>query len=185
MLTLTHDIPVGRYVVDPVHSSVGFAVRHMVSNFRGSFGEVDASLQYTDEGELSLEGSVPVSSVEVREPSLAAHLATPDFFDAARYPRVAFRSTAVRIAEDGGLELDGELTIRDVTRPIVARGELLAVPADLMGGARVGVDLETVIDRTDYGINFNAPLPKGGNALANDVRLHVELEFTLAPEQEA
>jgi polyisoprenoid-binding protein YceI len=184
MLTLTHDIPAGRYAVDPVHSSVGFAVRHMsVSNFRGSFGEVDASLQYGEDGELALEGSVPVSAIEVREPALASHLATPDFFDAARYPRISFRSTAVRVAEDGGLEMDGELTMKGVTRPIVARGELLAVPADLAGGARVGVDLETVIDRTDYGINFNAPLPKGGNAVANDVRLHVELEFTLAPEE--
>jgi polyisoprenoid-binding protein YceI len=173
-------IPAGAYTVDPVHSSVGFEVKHMISTFRGGFRDYEARLESGD-GRFRLEGSADVASVDVRDENLAAHLHGPDFFDAERTPRIEFSSDRIEIAGDGTLELEGELTIRGVTKPIEAVGRLEHVGADLGGSDRVGVSLEATVDRRDYGIEWNAPLPKGGVALGNEVSLVVDLE--LVPEE--
>lgn len=173
-------IPAGAYEIDPVHSSVGFEVKHMISTFRGSFRTYDARLDNTN-GAAQLSGSADVASVDVRDESLAAHLQSPDFFDAERSPRIEFSSDRLEVAGDGSLTLDGELTIRGVTKPIRASGRLEHVEADMTGGQRVGVELETTVDRREYGIDWNAALPKGGFALGNEVTLVVRLE--LVPEK--
>jgi polyisoprenoid-binding protein YceI len=173
-------IPAGTFILDPVHSTVGFEVKHMISTFRGSFRTYDARL--TSDGENArLEGSAEVASVDVRDENLAGHLQSPDFFDAENAPRIEFSSDRLENAGDGSLVLDGELTIRGVTRPIRATGRLEHVAADMGGNERVGVELETTVDRRDYGIEWNAALPKGGFALGNDVKLVVRLE--LVPEE--
>jgi polyisoprenoid-binding protein YceI len=184
MATATLQVPPATYELDRVHSTVGFTVKHMVvSRFRGSFSDFDASLQIDEHGQPALTGYVRVASVDAKDPNLAAHLQSPEFFDGERHPEITFRSTSTRVSDDGEIVLDGELTIKGNTRPIEARGVINYIEADVAGGARVGVDLETVIDRTAYGLNWNAPLPKGGFAVDNDVRLAVELEFAATAPQ--
>ena len=169
-----------RWTIDKVHSSVGFAVRHMVvSTFRGRFEDHDATLTANPDGTLRLEGSVKPDSIVVKDDNLAAHLRSPDFFDTARYPEIRFSSTLVRV-EGGALIVDGELTIKGHTRPIAARGAITEPVVALGDVARLGIELDAIIDRTEYGLAWNAPLPKGGFALANDVKLVAELEFAQA-----
>ena len=173
-------VPAGTFTVDPVHSSVGFEVKHMISTFRGDFRAYDAKLESAD-GTLRLAGSASADSVDVRDENLAAHLQSPEFFDAERHPEITFSSEHIDVAGDGSVELDGELTIKGTTRPIRASGSYEHVEADMAGGQRIGLQLETTVDRREYGLNWNAPLPKGGFALANDVKLVVRLE--LVPEE--
>ncbi|HUB75969.1 MAG TPA: YceI family protein [Solirubrobacteraceae bacterium] len=164
----------GTYTVDRVHSTVGFTVRHMVvAKFRGGFSDYNATLTVGDGGEISLEGAVKVDSVEVKEPNLAGHLKSPDFFDAERYPEILFSSRSAELAADGSLTVAGDLTIKGTTKPVTSTGELHYVE----GGGKAGLELTTVIDRTQFGLNWNADLPHGGVAVAHDVTLHVELEL--------
>ena len=172
-------IPTGTWRSDPVHSHVGFAVTHnQVATFRGSFSDFDAEL--SDEvGGPKLRGAVRAGSVQVPDEDLRAHLLSPDFFDGERYPEITFESTSIR-ADGDDLIVEGELTIRGETMAVEARGRLTG-PATGMGEVeKVGLELETAVDRTEFGLNWNAPLPKGGFALANDVKLTVELELVQA-----
>lgn len=172
-------IPTGSWQVDRVHSSIGFEVKHMVvSTFRGQFGDYDAEL-VSEEAGAKLTGTVRVASVEVKDENLAAHLQGPDFFDAERTPELRFESDSLELDGDE-LVLEGRLTVRGVTNPIEARGSISGPHEDFNNTERVGVALTTVLDRTAYGLEWNAPLPKGGFALANDVKLVVNLEFTRA-----
>jgi polyisoprenoid-binding protein YceI len=172
MATATTEQLQGTYVLDPVHSSASFAVKHMVvSTFRGRFENFDATLV---DGKLT--GTVDVGSIVVKDENLAAHLQSPEFFDAERHPELRFESSDIR--RDGDeVVVDGELTIKGVTKAVEARGKLEG-PAVTFGDVnKVGLTLEAIIDRTEFGLNWNAPLPKGGFALANDVKLIVELEL--------
>lgn len=181
MSVVTQQIPTGTWKVDPIHSSVTFAVRHMVvSTFRGGFDEYDITLDVPEDGAPTLAGSVEVSSVNVKLEDLKGHLQAPDFFDAERHPQLLFSSKEIRIAEDGELVVDGELTIKGQTRPVESRGSYTHIEADIAGGERIGLELETVVDRTAFGLDWNAELPKGGFALDNDVKLVVALELTKA-----
>jgi polyisoprenoid-binding protein YceI len=170
-------LPVGTWKLDPTHSSASFAVKHMVvATFRGRFEQIDATLTVGEDGAGRLEGTVDAGSIVVKDENLQAHLGSPDFFDTERYPQLRFSSDSIR--RDGEqLVLDGELTIKDQTHAVEARGTITD-PHETLGGAiKIGVTLETVIDRTQFGLEWNAPLPKGGFALANDVKLTVELEL--------
>lgn len=175
-------LPVGTWQSDPTHSSAGFAVKHMVvATFRGRFEDLAATLDVGEDGSAELSGTVQAGSIVVKDENLQAHLGSPDFFDTERYPELRFVSTSIR--RDGEeLVLDGDLTIKDQTHPVEARGTITD-PVETLGGAvKIGLTLETVIDRTKYGLNWNAPLPKGGVALADDVKLTVELELAQAAE---
>jgi polyisoprenoid-binding protein YceI len=178
--TETTAIPEGVYTLDPVHSTVGFEVKHMISTFRGSFRDYDARLDNSG-GAARLTGSAQAGTVDVRDENLAGHLRSPEFFDVERTPTIDFASDRLEIGEDGALSLDGELTIRGVTREIHGTGHVEHVEADVSGGSRVGIELETVVDRREFGLDWNAALPKGGWALANDVKLVARLEFV--PEE--
>jgi polyisoprenoid-binding protein YceI len=169
----------GTYTADPVHSSFGFAVRYQgVSLFRGTLDEVEATL--TDG---RLEGRAKVESISIRTPEqFRAHVLSPEFFDAANHPTVDFASGDVELGEDGTAKVEGELTIKGITRPITAAGTWIAPEADAFGNTRGHLNLEAVIDRTEFDMNWNAPLPSGGKALANDVTLTVELSLV---EQQA
>lgn len=169
--TQTPERLAGSWNFAAVHSSAQFSVPYLVAKFRGSFEEVEASLQ---DGQLS--GSVKVSSISVKDPNLVGHLLAPDFFDAERYPEITFKSTNIAIDGDD-VQLDGELTMKGVTKPLHATGTIEGPTEDFMGNTRLGMTLTTIIDRTDFGVNWNADLPKGGKALSNDVTLSVELEF--------
>ena len=172
------DISTGTWGIDKIHSHVGFSVKHMVvSKFRSRFDDYDGTLTVGEDGAPSLEGYVNVDSVEVKDENLAAHLKAPDFFDSERYPQIRFRSKAVRVKEDGQLEVEGELTIKDHTHDVTARGTVTGPHEDIAGNEKLGIELEAVVDRREYGLEWNAPLPKGGFAVDNDVKLEVSLEL--------
>jgi polyisoprenoid-binding protein YceI len=168
----------GAYRLDPVHSSANFAVKHMVvATFRGRFEDFDATLTVDEAGNQSLSGVVQVGSVEVKDENLKAHLGSPEFFDLERYPEIRFEASQIEVGSDGELRLAGDLTIKDQTHRVEATGTINGPAVTFGDVTKIGLTLETVIDRTQYGLNWNAPLPKGGAALANDVRLTVELEL--------
>jgi polyisoprenoid-binding protein YceI len=178
--TTITQIPAGTWSDDKVHSTVGFAVKHMVvSTFRGRFEDFDATLVSGEDGSLRLEGAVKADSIVVKDENLAAHLKSPEFFDTERYPEISFSSTLVR-AEGGELIVDGELTVKGQSRPIEARGTITEPVVTFGDVEKIGVELEATVDRTEYGLNWNAPLPKGGFALDNDVKLVVSLELLKA-----
>lgn len=170
--TTIHQVPGGTYSCDPIHSTFGFAIKHNgVSTFRGQFEQVEARL---DDGVLV--GEARVDSIKTALPQLKDHLVSPEFFNAAETPTITFRSTDIRIAQDGTAEVDGDLTVRGITRPVIARGTF-ATGGNLSGAEVVGFDLEATIDRREYGLNWQAQLPKGGDVLAWDVTLQVHLEL--------
>ena len=169
----------GTFVADAHHSSFQFAVKHMkVATFRAGFGDVDARLVAGDEG-ISLEGRAKVESFSVvSPPELRQHVVnSPDFFDAGTYPEIVFASSSVDLADDGTARVDGELTIKGITKPIVATGTYQEPVQDPMGGTRSALTLTATLDRRDWGLDWQAPLPDGGDVLAWDVTLTVEIEL--------
>jgi polyisoprenoid-binding protein YceI len=164
----------GTYVADPVHSSFGFAVRYQgVSLFKGTLSEVDAKL-----ADGSLEGSAKVESISIRTPEqFRAHVLGAEFFDAENHPEVTFTSSDLDLREDGTAVVAGELTIKGITNPVQATGTWTAPAPDAFGSTRGHLNLEAQIDRTEWDINWNAPLPSGGKALANEVTLVVEISL--------
>jgi polyisoprenoid-binding protein YceI len=166
----------GTYQTDPVHSSFGFGVLYSgTGKFRGTLDDVTATLTAGDDG-LALEGAARVDSISIREPEMfRAHVLGPDFFDAENHPEVAFKSTNVELSEDGTARIDGELTIAGVTREIAAAGTWAEPVPAAGGGLRAGIEVATVIDRRDFGFEWQMQLPNGGDALAYDVTLDVNL----------
>jgi polyisoprenoid-binding protein YceI len=164
----------GTYNADPVHSSFGFAVRYQgVSIYRGSFGEVTATLS-----DGRLEGSAKVESISIQTPEqFRAHVLSAEFFDAENHPEIHFASNELSLNEDGTAKVAGELTIKGITQPIEATGTWRAPAADAFGNSRADLQLEGVVDRTAYDMHWDMPLPSGGQALANDVTLSVELSL--------
>ena len=176
MSAIATAIPTGTYTDDGVHSSAGFAVKHMLSTFRGSFAKLTAELTVGEDGQAKLVGTVPVDTVAVKDENLVAHLRSPEFFDTEQHPEIRFES--VEIAVDGSsLAIVGDLTIKGHTERVNAQGSVVGPIEDPFGNAKLGLQLETVVDRTKFGLNWNAPLPKGGFMLANDVKLTVDLEL--------
>ena len=177
--TSNADLPLGTWKLDPTHSSASFAVKHMgVATFRGRFEKFDATLT-VDENSAELVGTVEAASIVVKDENLQGHLGSADFFDVERYPEITFRSASLR-REGDEVIVDGELTIKGNTRPVEARGAIAGPAVTLGEVTKLGLTLETIVDRTQFGLNWNAPLPKGGFAVANDVKLTVELELVQA-----
>ena len=174
MATATTPLLSSTYNADPVHSSFGFAVRYQgVSLFKGTLGDVTASV---NDGRL--EGTAQVESISIRTPDqFRQHVLSAEFFDAANHPEVTFTSSDLDLREDGTAVVAGELTIKGITRPVEATGTWIAPAADAFANARGHVNLEAVVDRTEFDMNWNMALPSGGNVLANDVTLTVELSL--------
>ena len=177
--TTTQFAPAGTWGADPVHSNVSFEIGYSgVNTFRGSFNDFSATLVGS-----SLEGSAKVASVDVKDAQLNGHLQTPEFFDGERHPEISFRATGLRRLDDNRIEGSGELTIKGVTRPVELTGQIAAAPAtDPFGRERLGLKLEAQIDRTQYGVSWNAPNQSGGDYLGNDVKLIAELALVKAGE---
>ena len=169
----------GTYNADPIHSSFGFAVRYQgVSVFRGTLDAVEATLEGG-----RLVGTAKVESISIRTPEqFRAHVLSAEFFDAANHPEVTFASSELDLREDGTAVVQGELTIKGITKPVDAKGTWTAPAADAFGNTRGHLNLEAVIDRTEWDMNWNMPLPSGGNVLNNDVTLTVEVSLV---EQQA
>lgn len=171
-------LPVGAWVVDRVHSTVSFSVKFMaVSTFQSRFDDFGASLTVEEDGSARLTGTARATSIAVGDAEFAAHLAAPVFFDSEQFPELRFESTLIRRA--GSLvELDGLLTIKGRTLPVAVAGTVIDAHEDPFGSMRMGLELETRIDRRQFGLEWNKPLPKGGFALGDEVRLEAGLQFT-------
>lgn len=175
MSTTQVQVPAGNYGLDQVHSSVAFEIDYLGGTFKGEFRDVAADLVVDDAG-ARLSGVAQVASVDVKDESLSAHLQSPDFFDAEREPELRF--SAEGIALDGEtVEVEGEITIKGVTRPVTVTGTVVPPVTGLKGEERVGLRVAATVDRTEFGVSWNAPLPGGGNALSDDVRIAAELYF--------
>jgi polyisoprenoid-binding protein YceI len=164
-------LPTGTWKPDPVHSAIGFAVDYMAGTFQGAFTDFDASV-----ADGVVRGSAEVASVQVKDENLEAHLQSPDFFDAERNPQLTFESKDISRSGDD-LAITGEITIKGHTETLDVRGRITDPFQDPFGNERFGLRLETTVDRTRYGLNWNNPLPSGAPALANDVRIIAELQF--------
>jgi polyisoprenoid-binding protein YceI len=169
-----HERLAGAWNFSAVHSAVTFSVPYVVASFRASFEEVDATLV---DGKLS--GGVEVASVDVKDENLAAHLMSAEFFDADNHPEITFTSDDLKIDGDN-VQLDGELTIKGTTQALRATGTVEGPSEDFMGNTRLGFTLKAMIDRTAFGVSWNADLPSGGRALSDEVELTAELEFVRA-----
>jgi polyisoprenoid-binding protein YceI len=168
--------PAGTWSLDPVHSSVDFEVSYLAGTFKGGFDEIGADLT-VDADRATLEGTAKVASVDVKDESFSAHLQSPDFFDTEKYPELRFTAKDIRLDGDGKVSVAGELTIKGVAQPVTVTGTVTAPMTDPYGNERIGVNLTTKIDRTDFGVNWNNPLPNGDPSLANDVTILAELQF--------
>jgi polyisoprenoid-binding protein YceI len=168
-------IPAGTWTSDATHSSIAFSVFYNgVAPFRGGFREFAARLE-----DGTLEGRASVGSITTEDENLTGHLLSPDFFDAERNPELSFVSRDV--SRDGDtLVIGGELTLKGVNKDVELRGTVTGPVEDAYGNDRIGLELETTIDRTEFGINWNADLPSGEKALANDVKLTAQLQLLKA-----
>ena len=165
-------VPAGTWSVDRVHSTVGFSVDYMAGTFAGTFSDFDVSV-----ADGVLKGTAQVASVQVKDPNLEAHLQTPDFFDAERYPELAFVSKSIERSGDE-LTIKGDVTIKGHTEPVELTATITEPIADPYGGTRFGLKLETTLDRRTFGVSWNNPLPSGEPALSNDVVLTADLQLS-------
>ena len=168
--------PAGAWNLDPVHSRVDFEVSYLAGRFKGEFHEIGAELT-VDGSRASLEGTAQVASVDVKDENLSAHLQSPDFFDAERHPELRFAASDIGLDGDGKVSVEGEMMIKGVTKRVAVTGTVTAPIADPYGNDRIGLNLITKLDRTDFGVDWNNPLPSGEPSLANDVTILAELQF--------
>ncbi|MFJ1796692.1 YceI family protein [Kitasatospora griseola] len=173
----------GDYTIDSTHSKIGFAVRHaMVTNVRGEFTEY--------EGKLHLDGANPaastaelvikVASIHTNQAQRDEHLRTGDFFDAAAYPEITFKSTSAQQIHGDTYRLHGDLTIKGTTRPVILDLEFTGAATDLYGANRVGFEGGTSVDRTDWGLTYNAALETGGVLIGEKVKLTLDVSAVRA-----
>jgi polyisoprenoid-binding protein YceI len=168
-------IPSGTYSVDPTHSNVGFEVRHMgIATVRGTFKKFTGTVDATGDAPR-LEGAVEVASIDTGEENRDGHLQAPDFFDAQQYPQITFHSTTTDATPDGAIKLNGEITIKGITKPIELTGAVAENGQDPWGNERIGFEVEGAIDRRDFDLKWNQTLPNGNLLVANEVKLVVSV----------
>jgi polyisoprenoid-binding protein YceI len=167
--------PAGAWALDPVHSTIAFEVDYLAGTFKGDFRDVAATLA-VDGATARLEGVAQVASIDVKDENLAAHLQSPDFFDAERHPELRFAAEDVALDGDS-VTIRGEITVKGVTQPAAISGTVAPPMTDPYGKERIGLRVTTTVDRTDFGVSWNAPLPSGEPALADDVTIVGDLHF--------
>lgn len=174
----------GTWTIDPVHSHVGFVIKHMmVSKVRGRFTAFSGRITTTgDPFASSVKVTIEAGSIDTGNTMRDDHIRSGDFFEADKHPTLEFASTGVR-AEDGEFFVDGDLTIRGTTRPVTLRLETPEFGPGPQGGTKAGFSATTEIDRTDFGVSYNGPIPGGGVALAEKVQIVLDVEADLDPEQ--
>jgi polyisoprenoid-binding protein YceI len=180
MSTVTSTVPAtGTYSIDPSHSQVGFKVRHLVvSKVRGSFGEFDATLNIADEPlASSVEVTVQLASIDTRDAGRDGHLRSADFFDVENHPTMTYRSTAVREVGDGRFEVDGELSVLGVTKPLTLQATYEGTATDPWGNTKVGFSATGKVNREDFGITWNQALESGGVLVGKEIELEIDAEF--------
>jgi polyisoprenoid-binding protein YceI len=158
----------GTFAADPVHSHVGFEVPYAVATFSGEVTDFTATLV-----DGHLEGSAKIESIRLKDENLTAHVLSPEFFDAERHPVLTFSGDLVRNGEKA--TIDGEITMKGITQPAKLEGTIVGPTVDHFGATRIGLKLETVVDRTAFDMKWNMPLPNGEPALGNEVTLKADL----------
>ncbi|MEX0152628.1 MULTISPECIES: YceI family protein [Microbacterium] len=179
--TTTLDIPgykAGTWVLDPAHSEVTFSVRHMmISKVRGTFGMKSATIVAPENPlEATVEASVDVTSVDTKDEGRDQHLRSAEFFDVETYPTMDFRSTGVRV-EDGDFLVDGDLTIRGITKPATFSLDFGGFGTDPWGNYKAGATAKTVVNREDFDLTWNAALETGGVLVGKDVTIELDLQL--------
>jgi polyisoprenoid-binding protein YceI len=173
----------GVWDIDPWHSSVEFVARHLISRVRGRFTDFGGTIEIgTDPTQSRVDVSIRARSINTNHEERDEHLRSPQFLDVERFPTLTFRSSGVRGFDGNVLRLDGELTIRDVTRPVSLDVEYLGWSDDPWGGKRAGFSARTEIDRDDFGANWNVVLETGGLVVGKRVAIEVEIEALLRAE---
>jgi len=170
-------IPTGTWSVDPAHSRVEFQVKHLgIARVRGNFESFAGTLRIGDDLESAeAYGTVDIASISTEEETRDAHLRSPDFFDAERYPQAEFTSTSIRQTGDGEFEVTGELTLHGVTREITLNAEVTGTEEDPWGNQRVGLEITGQLDRSDYGMTFNQVLGSGNVVVSDTVKLSIDI----------
>jgi polyisoprenoid-binding protein YceI len=165
------------WTIDPTHSQVGFAVRHMmISTVRGQFRDIDAAIEIDEASpeRSTVQARLAAASVETGSPQRDDHLRSADFFDAATYPEILFTSTSIERAGDG-YRIHADLTIRDQTRPVVLDAEFHGFAAGMDGVRRAALSARTKISRKDWGLSWNVALESGGWLVSDEIRIELEI----------
>jgi len=168
-------IPTGTYTVDPAHSRVGFAVKHLgIANVRGTFGTFEGTLEFGEAGATAY-GTVQAASVDTNEPQRDEHLRSADFFDVERLPEITFRSTEIRPVDEDTFEVAGELTMHGITREIVLEAEIQGTEVDPWGNERVALEITGQLNRPDFDMKFNQVLGSGNMLVSDKVKLSLDV----------
>jgi polyisoprenoid-binding protein YceI len=168
----------GSYKIDPIHSRIGFFARHaMITKVRGSFDEFEGGgvFDATNPENSSLELTIKTASIDTRNADRDGHLRSNDFFDMEKYPEITFKSTQVKVVDSTHFDVTGDLTVKDVTRPLTVPLEFTGSAVDPFGNHRIGLEGSTEINRKDWGVNWNAVLEAGGLLVSDKVTLEVEI----------
>jgi polyisoprenoid-binding protein YceI len=170
-------VPAGTWSVDPAHSKVAFAVKHMgIATVRGEFTEFDGALEIGEDiASAKAYGTVKVQSVDTNEPQRDEHLRSPDFFDAQQYPELSFESTRVEQLDDEEFRITGNLTVHGVTNEVVLHADVQGTDVDPWGNERVGLEITGQLSRGDYGMKFNQVLGSGNVLVADKVKLALDI----------
>ncbi len=173
------EVPVAAtYKIDTAHSTIGFVARHLVvSKVRGEFRAYSGSIEVADDPTQSkVSVDIEMNSISTREEGRDNHLKSADFFETEKHPNMTFESTGVRLLGGDKWAIDGNLTIKGVTKPVTLDAEFNGASPDPWGGARIGFSASTEIDRDDYGVSFNATLETGGVVVSKNIRIEIEIE---------
>ena len=170
-------IPTGTWAIDPAHSKVGFAVKHMgIANVRGEFTDFDGTLEIGEDlSSAKVYGTVRAQSVDTNEPQRDDHLRSSDFFDVAQYPELRFESTSIEALDDEEFRISGQLTVHGVSNEIVLHAEVQGTDIDPWGNERVGLEVTGQLSRGDYGMTFNQALGSGNMLVGDKVKLALDI----------
>ena len=172
------------YQFDKSHTTVGFQVRHVVTNVGGKFRDFSGTIKVdrARPESSSVEFTIQVASIDTSEPKRDEHLKSPDFFDAANQPTITFKSTSVKVTGKDTYEVTGQLTMRGVTKTIALPVTFLGEGKDPWGNEKAGFELQTTLNRKDYGIVWNKTLDQGGVLLGDEVRVQISVEANKAKQ---
>lgn len=167
-----------KWVLDPSHSEIFFKVKHlMITNVKGSFTNVTASIEGADFEHAPIQLSIDVNSISTNNSDRDAHLKSGDFFETEKYPSITFAGRQLKKVDDGSYELEGALTIKDVTKPVTLDVAFGGANKDPWGNDKIGFEVKGKFKRSDFGLNWNSTLETGGVLVSDEVKLEAEVQF--------
>ena len=179
-------LPVGTWTVDPAHSAVEFQAKHlMIATVKGRFTAFEGTLEAGEDGVLRAYGTVQTASIDTHEPQRDEHLRSPDFFDAAAYPQITFRSLTIWPLGGPTFRIVGELTIKGITKTVELEATVQGAGRDPWGNERVALEARGEIDRKDFGLTWNQVLETGGVLVGDKVKILVDVSAVQAAEAQA